>query len=366
MDWSQLIGHQQQLEWFQTAMAQNRLGSTFLFVGPSGVGKRTFARLMAQGLLCGNSNPRQLEFCGKCEDCAQVRASTHPDLIEVAKPKEKSEMPLDLLIGTADKRMREGLCYEISLRPFSGKRKIAIIDDADTLNLEGANALLKTLEEPPENSVLILIGTSLQRQLPTIRSRCQTILFRRLESAVLTSLLLRQQVVATVEEAAEITAHSGGSLSEAIQLNDPELADLRTWLWTELGKRPIDFQELSKHCSAHADAAGKEGRLKRERLKWIFRFAAHLYRQVVLMQFGQLGEVNRGMALGKIGGAIDTDPAPESRIPESFLRAWTGGLPAALACWQTCLLSMDQVDRNANQATLLQAWSAKIAEQSGC
>ena len=69
--------------------------------------------------------------------------------------------------------MREGLCHDISLKPYSGRRKVAVIDDADYLNQEGANALLKTLEEPPPKSLLILIGTSEQRQLPTIRSRCR-------------------------------------------------------------------------------------------------------------------------------------------------------------------------------------------------
>ena len=79
--------------------------------------------------------------------------------------------------------MREGLCHDIALKPFRGGRKIAIIDDADYLNQEGANCLLKTLEEPPEKSVIILIGTSQQRQLPTIRSRCQIVRFAPLSTA---------------------------------------------------------------------------------------------------------------------------------------------------------------------------------------
>ncbi len=75
--------------------------------------------------------------------------------------------------------MREGLCHDIALKPFMGGRKVAIIDDADDLNEEGANCLLKTLEEPPPHSVLILIGTSAERQLPTIRSRARRFVFSR-------------------------------------------------------------------------------------------------------------------------------------------------------------------------------------------
>jgi len=103
------------------------------------------------------------------------RPKTHPDFYIVEKPADKSSIPLALFVGDDDHRMREGLCHDIGLKPFMGGRKVAIIDDADHLNEEGANCLLKTLEEPPPCSVLILIGTSADKQLPTIRSRCQTI-----------------------------------------------------------------------------------------------------------------------------------------------------------------------------------------------
>ena len=102
----------------------------------------------------------------------------------VARPPGKSFIPVDLFIGDREHRSQEGLCHRLSLRPASEKRRIAIIEDADFLNEEGANCLLKTLEEPPPGSVLILIGTSQQRQLPTIRSRCQVIRFRRLSDEI--------------------------------------------------------------------------------------------------------------------------------------------------------------------------------------
>ncbi len=155
MQWDQLIGHQQQKIWFHRALAKKRLASSFLFVGPDGIGKRTFARLLAKSLLCGRTAPDSLDACGSCEDCAQVDAGTHPDLIELAKPEGKSDLPLELLIGSPEKRMREGLCYEINLRPYGGRRKVAIIDDADFNNQAGANSLLKPLEAPTDDSVMI-------------------------------------------------------------------------------------------------------------------------------------------------------------------------------------------------------------------
>ena len=80
-----------------------------------------------------------MDPCGECPGCVQVAAGTHPDLILVAKPEDKSFLPLELLIGDKEHRMREGLCHDIGLKPFMGGRKVAIIDDADHLNAEGAN-----------------------------------------------------------------------------------------------------------------------------------------------------------------------------------------------------------------------------------
>ena len=134
-----------------------------------------------------------LDPCGTCDSCLQVAARTHPDLLLVSKPADKSFIPLSTFIGDEARRMREGLCHDIALRPFMGGRRVAVIDDADYLNEEGANALLKTLEEPPPSSVLILIGTSADKQLPTIRSRSQIVRFRPLTAEHLEQLLLRRE-----------------------------------------------------------------------------------------------------------------------------------------------------------------------------
>ncbi len=349
MHWNQLIGHEQPRAWFDNAMSQGRLATSFLFIGREGIGKRTFARMLAQSLLCRNAPPGSLEACGRCEDCAQVRAGTHPDLKEIAKPEEKSEFPLELLIGRKENRMREGLCYEISLRPYAGRRKVAIIDDADSFNAESANALLKTLEEPPPDSVLILIGTSLHRQLPTIRSRCQTVLFSPLSTEELTQLILRVGLSEEVEAATRLALASRGSITEAALRNDVALQEFRSWLLSDLAKRPLNLGGIADACAKQADAAGKEARLKRQRIKLILREAGLLYQQIA---FRQLGATDTG-----------TDPHLQTSI-ERCLEHWTQGVQGALACWQICLRAIEQVDRNANQATLLHFWSSELARQS--
>lgn len=348
MQWDDLLGHEQQQEWFRTALASRRLATSFLFVGPDGIGKRTFARLLAKSSLCRQTAADELTHCGGCEDCAQVDASTHPDLIEVAKPAEKAFVPIELLIGEREKRMREGLCHDISLRPYAGRRKIAILDDADMLNSEGANCLLKTLEEPPTNSLLVLIGTSLQRQLPTIRSRCQAILFRRLENEQLASLIHRGALISsedevadslTVEQALSLAQQSGGSLSNARMIADADLREFQQSLSQSLTNRQIAIPELIKKFTAIVDAAGKDNRAKRERMKVLFQMAANIYRDCCLED--QSHDMSSGQKHKPVG-------------PRS-----------AIQCWNRCLSAIEQVDRNANQAGLIEAWTTDLVTLSG-
>jgi DNA polymerase-3 subunit delta' len=338
MQWSDLLGHEQQRIWFQTALATGRLATSFLFVGPDGIGKRSFARLLAKSLLCRHTSPIALSCCGSCEDCVQVDASTHPDLIEVAKPPDKASLPLELLIGPPENRMREGLCYEISLRPYSGRRKIAILDDADTLFAESANCLLKTLEEPPLDSLLVLIGTSLQRQLPTIRSRCQAILFRPLSDEHL-AILIRSKLLSgdadhargqmSDEQISTLVSQSEGSLARAKTIADRELQEFRNSLCTLLAADAIPISELIKDFSAVVDAAGKEGRVKRDRMKLLFHAAAAYYRDLCLTHYREGASRN--------------------------------ALKTATRCWNRCLIAAEQVDRNANQAALIEAWTTDMA-----
>lgn len=360
MQWEDLIGHEQPREWFRNAIVTGRLASTFLFVGPEGIGKRTFARLLAKSLLCGHGRGDILAPCGHCEDCAQVEASTHPDLLQVAKPPEKATIPIELLIGERESRMREGLCHEIHLRPYSGRRKVAILDDADSLSIEGGNAMLKTLEEPPADSLLILIGTSLQRQLPTIRSRCQTIIFRPLDDDQFCQLLLRRGLAETLDEAQELAALSDNNISEARQLKEAEeLREFRSVLLNSLSAEVIPMAQLTKSFSGLVEAAGKEARPRRERMKLVFRMAASFYREL-------------SIELASAHSTTDPKYQRQGNTEQSLqllvagqLERWSTGLRGALDCWQRCLLAIEQVDRNVNQAALLECWVAELATASG-
>ena len=323
--WHSIYGHDKVIEQFCTALSRGRLASTFLFVGPPGVGKRTFALKLAQALLCDARPESALDPCGQCAACRQVQAATHPDVHVVSRPKDSSNLPLELFIGDDEHRMRAGLCYELSLKPFSGKRRIGIIDDADLLALgskESANALLKTLEEPPPKSVLILIGTSLQRQLPTIRSRCQVIRFDPLPDDVVAELLLSEGSCSDPALAQQAARLAGGSLERARMWCDEAVFDFRESLFTQLSQPEFDQLALAKGVQQFVEAAGKDAPAKRARLKEALQMAAEFYR----------GRMQAAAASGS-----DAEPAA--------------------ICQELCLDAMSHVDANANLIGLIEWWA---------
>ena len=349
MPWHRILGHDEVVSRFRRALAQDRLATSFLFVGPPGVGKRMFALKLAQSLLCPTRPAEQLDPCDVCPACAQVLAGTHPDLEMIAKPADKSFIPLELLIGDKEHRMQEGLCYNLSLRPYMGGRKIALIDDADYLNAEGANCLLKTLEEPPAGSVLILIGTSPARQLPTIRSRCQVVRFSPLEPAAVAQLLLEQGQVTDRQLAEQLAQASEGSLQRAGELNDPQLWKFRQWLYEQLAQRLGAFADAVKAVAGFVDEAGRDAPPRRQRLRLVI---------------GMAGDFYRGLLGGLVGRPGAGDPVLQGWVGQA-MPDWPGGPAAAAAALDACLDAAEQVDRNANQATLIESWLDQLAA-AGC
>lgn len=281
MSWDEISGHQPQIDLLRGSIRRHRLSHTYLFVGTDGVGKRTFALQTAQCLLCNTHSENEFQACGHCPGCKQVLAGTHPDLFVVGCPEGKREIPIDTFLGPAERRGKSGLCYDLSHTPMAGGRKIAIIADAEKLNDESANALLKTLEEPPPHSLLILIATNTDSILPTIRSRCQIVRFSALSTQLVKDLLLKNGSTNDPLAAEQAAASSDGSLSQAVMLLDAELRGKRDRLFELLAAAPFNSVSVTKYVMEGVESAGTEAPLQREQALWFFRFTIDFFRTVM-------------------------------------------------------------------------------------
>jgi len=277
--WDGFFGHDEQIEMFRRAISRDRLAQGYLFVGPAGVGKRTFAVKLATCLFCERCADTDLEACGECSACRQMAARSHPDFFQVGCPEGKRELPISVFLGDEDERGRAGLCYQLSLSPVSGGRRFAVIDDADAMNEAAANAFLKSLEEPQPGAVLILIAERPDELLPTIRSRCQSVRFSPLADSEVVQLLMSLNVATDLQTAQTAAVLAEGSPTVAAKLLDPALRALREILLEELGKQPFDpsrtADRLVKGIEPFSELAAQ-----RDAVGWIARFAATFFRQV--------------------------------------------------------------------------------------
>ncbi len=339
MSWQGIHGHDEIVAGFRRSLTQDRLASTFLFVGPSGIGKRSFALALARSLLCSRRPAAALDPCGQCSSCVQVRANTHPDLLQVKRPEGRAFIPLELLIGDDQHRMQAGLCHDLSLAPFVGGRRVAIIDDADFLKQpEGANCLLKTLEEPPSSAVLILIGTTADKQLPTIRSRCQIVRFRPLAQDVVAEIL-----ISTGRESAEarrLAAYCDGSVDRALELADPALWEFRSQLLAEMSSPPWDGYALAKRIAAFVDEAGKEAPPRRARARIVVGFAVDFFEALTRQLHG---------------GPPSADSALDDAV-RACARNWHFPAETAADCLERTWAVLGHIDRNVYQPFWLEAW----------
>jgi DNA polymerase-3 subunit delta' len=288
---------------FDQAVRRGRLAHAYLFTGPAGVGKRMFAEELAKALLCENAAGARLEACDQCPACALVEAGTHPDLFRAGRPEEKHELPIDV--------MRE-LCANFGLKSARGRGKVGIVDDADDLNEESANCFLKTLEEPPPRSVLILIGTDPALQRSTIVSRCQVIRFSPLPEDVIAELLRAQGMTdnAIIQRVARL---SGGSLGQAKALTEPELWEFRRQLLDVFSPK-TDSVALAKNWQQFVEDAGKDSAAHRRRAAVALKLLIDFLRDAICLSVGgtpRLAEPEDLRSLQELVKRVDTEQLME-------------------------------------------------------
>jgi DNA polymerase-3 subunit delta' len=230
MSFKDIIGHERPLRLLQRAVLTDHLPHAYLWSGPEGIGKRLTALTLAKALNC---NEGREDCCDTCIACKKIDGSNHPD-VSVIQP-DGQFIKIDAI-----RQLQRSLNY----RPYEGRRRVCILDGADRMKAEGANALLKTLEEPPADTLLILLATQTTRLLPTIVSRCQEVRFTSLPVGQVVEELTSRLSMGG-EEARTLAELSQGSLGKALEIQEQEV-------WQ---KRPEIIQDLMELPSKDIDQA---------------------------------------------------------------------------------------------------------------
>jgi len=217
MSFSDIYGHEKKIKILQKTLAQKRTGHAYLFSGISAIGKRTLAREFIKAINCEKSDLLD-DSCNECASCRKIQRACHPDIFFVEA--DGQYIRIDSI-----RQIQE----RTKCKPLEAKRRAFIIDDADKMNEQSANALLKMLEEPSSSNILILV-TARPYSLPqTIISRCQHMRFNPLSSETVAKFLISEMEMDN-QKALLLAALSGGSIGNALDLNKDDIIAYRTEL----------------------------------------------------------------------------------------------------------------------------------------
>lgn len=204
-----IIGHKKEIAHLEQAIAAGKVSHAYLFGGEKGTGKRTLADAFALTLQCTAQGVRP---CRKCHSCRQAISGNHPDIIYVKHDKPAS-------IGVED--IREQLTGDVQIRPYNGKYKIYIIPDAEKMTVQAQNAILKTIEEPPEYAIIILLAANEQALLDTIRSRCVVLSLKPVPDERVKEYLM-EEIQIPDYQADICAAFAQGNIGKAVRLASSE------------------------------------------------------------------------------------------------------------------------------------------------
>ena len=200
-----IIGHEQIISHLTSAISMGKVSHAYIFNGPEYSGKRMLAEAFAMALECEEHDPRG---CCRCRSCRQALDHNQPDIIYVSHEKPNT-------IGVDD--IRSQINNDIAIKPYSSRYKVYIVDEAEKMNQQAQNALLKTIEEPPAYGILLLLTTNADNFLQTILSRCITLNLKTVKDDVIRRYLMKQYKVPDYQ--AEVcAAFAQGNVGKAIQL----------------------------------------------------------------------------------------------------------------------------------------------------
>lgn len=204
-----VVGHKDIINYIRNAVREDKVSHAYILNGERGAGKKMLADLFAATLLCEKGGP---DPCNECHSCRQAESGNHPDIIKVTHEKPNS-------ISVDD--IREQVNNTIMIKPFQGPYKVYIIPQADMMTPQAQNALLKTIEEPPEYAVIMLLTENADTLLPTINSRCVMLKLRNIKDTLIKKYLMETMQVPDYK-ADMCTAFAQGNMGRAIMLANSE------------------------------------------------------------------------------------------------------------------------------------------------
>ena len=319
MGFQEILGQEDAVLVLSRSLENDRLAHAYVFSGPEGVGKALTALALAGALLCpmgptDSESPRRANLgCGVCPTCRRVASRSHPDLIILEVLPDKKEISID--------QVRDAQSA-VSLCAYEGRKKVLIVNAADRLNASAANAFLKTLEEPPEDTIIVLISSQPHLLLPTIRSRCQEVRFRSLSDEIVARFLVERKGLDRAR-AAMLASVSAGSLGKALAGEPGEAAARRDSAIDILAR--VAVEPLEERVALAESLAKGEGEAEA-----LIEWTDLVVRDLLMASAGRadrLVNVDRAEDLGRIAERISTsallDLAEEIGRARAALR-WRG------------------------------------------
>jgi DNA polymerase III subunit delta' len=303
----QVIGHNWAVDLLQRSLASQRLAHAYLITGPDHIGKTHLALEFAAALNCnGEESP-----CHHCTPCRKTMQGTHPD-VQVIKP-ESARLKIDQI---------RRLQYDLALSPHEGRRRVCVISQFERATTEAANALLKTLEEPPRHVVLILTASDASLLLPTIVSRCQILPLRSVPTPIIEATLRER----TEDEAKVqlVAALAGGRVGWALQaIQEPALLEQRQ-------DDAHQMLQVLRHGRARRIQQA-EALAARDDIQDMLHTWQLCWRDVILLQH-DCPELLANTDLSQELAQIAASSSPEQ----------------ASAAWQSTRTVLDQIEKNVN------------------